>query len=210
MENNGSRPLRVALVNDYEIILRGLAEMLAPFSDRLAVVELAAGHEPVEPVDIALFDTYGHRSLGLSRVAELAKCETVGHVVVFTWDSSPDHVRQALDVGVTGFLSKGVGADQLIADLQRVAAGEVIVRAERERSSAPRTWPGRERGLTERESELLAMVARGERNRDVAEALFLSENTVKTHLKTIFRKLGVSTRTQAAAVALSDPSFSRR
>ena len=69
--------------------------------------------------------------------------EKEGRVVVFTWDSSPDHVRQALDVGVTGFLSKGVGAEQLIADLQRVAAGEVVVRAERERSSAPRTWPGR-------------------------------------------------------------------
>src|SRR5689334_14105675 len=108
MEKNGTRPLRVALVNDYEIILRGLAEMLAGFSDRLRIVELAAGHEPVEPVDIALFDTFGHAGLGLTRAADLVKAEGVGHVVVFSWDSSPQHIRQALDAGITGFVSKGV------------------------------------------------------------------------------------------------------
>ena len=184
--------------------------MLAPFAEWLQVVEIAVGHGPCSPVDVALFDTYGHAGLGLSRVAELAKRPEVKHVAVFTWDSSPEHVRNALDSGVTGFLSKGLAAEQLVADLERVGAGEVVVRADRARDGVALAWPGRDRGLTERESELLTMVARGDRNREVAGALFLSENTVKTHLKSIFRKLGVSTRTQAAGFALKDPTFNRR
>src|ERR1700694_481971 len=76
---------RVALVNDYEIVLRGLETMMRPFRDRIEVVELDVAHNPDQAVDVALFDTYGHPRLGLDRVAELAHDPHVRAVAVYTW-----------------------------------------------------------------------------------------------------------------------------
>src|SRR5437773_6134375 len=87
-----SRLKYVALVNDFELVLRGLAEMLDPFRDRLRVVELDLEQSPQHPVDLALFDTYGHAHNGIDRVRELASDRRIGALVVYTWAITNEQV----------------------------------------------------------------------------------------------------------------------
>jgi DNA-binding NarL/FixJ family response regulator len=205
--------IRVALVNDYEIVVRGLAGMLAPYADRLQIVELVAGGEADRNVDVALFDTYPRRGLGLDRLAELVADPAVRHVAVFTVAPTRQLAQHVLDAGATGLLSKSLTAAELVDCLERVGRGETVVMGEnvaRSRRQAGVRWPGQSRSLTERESELLTLVALGLRNDEIAEALFVTANTVKSHLKSVFRKLDVRNRAEAIAAVASDPSFLRR
>jgi DNA-binding NarL/FixJ family response regulator len=205
--------IRVALVNDHEIVVRGLAGMLAPYADRLQVVELTTSRGVKQPVDIALFDTYGRPGLGLVKLAGLVADPDAQHVAVFTAAASGALAQRALEVGATGFLPKSLTAAQLVECLVRVGRGETVVISEpvpRTRRQVGVSWPGQGSGLTERESELLALVALGLRNDEIAQALFVSGNTVKSHLKSVFRKLEVRNRTEAIAAVAADPSFLRR
>lgn len=205
----GSR-VRVALVNDFEIIVRGLEHLLAPHTAELEIVELSAGGGVDTPVDVALFDTYGHRKLGLDRIAELVADPEVRRVAVFSAAVAPHLVEQALAAGATAFLPKSLSGAELAAALVRVAAGERVVvghRTGRPTRTAEPGWPGGGHGLTERESELLSLVARGMRNEEIADALYVSLNTVKSHLKSAFRKLGARNRAEAVATIALDPTF---
>jgi DNA-binding NarL/FixJ family response regulator len=205
--------LRVALVNDHEIVVRGLAGMLAPYADRLHIVELTTHPHLAQRVDVALFDTYGRAGLGLIKLAELVADPAVGHVAIFTAAANNALAQRALEVGATGFLPKSLPAAELVDCLVRVGHGETVVVSDqtpRSRRQLGVTWPGQGSGLTERESELLSLVALGLRNDEIAEALFVSANTVKSHLKSVFRKLGVRNRTEAIAAVMADPTFLRR
>jgi len=206
--------IRVALVNDYEIVVRGLAGMLAPYTDRLDIVELVADRPVTRPVDVALFDTYGRPGLGLAKLAELVADPDVRHVAVFTAAASSPLAQRAVELGARGYLPKSLTAAELVDCLVRVGHGETVVIREYTPGTRHRPagaiWPGQERGLTERESELLALVATGLRNDEIAQALFVSANTVKSHLKSVFRKLDVRNRTEAIAAVGADPSFLRR
>ena len=95
------RPIRVTLVNDYEIIVQGLRRMLEPFSSRIEVVETQVGGVPDAPTDIALFDTFAGRRYALQRVRMMAQDRDIGKVVLYTWDAPPafqeDIVRQGID-----------------------------------------------------------------------------------------------------------------
>jgi DNA-binding NarL/FixJ family response regulator len=202
--------VRIALVNDYEIVVRGLAGMLAPYADRLRIVELVADGEVDRTVDVALFDTYPRRGLGLAKLAELVADPDVRHVAVFTVAPTRQLAQHVLEAGATGLLSKSLTAAELVDCLERVGRGEIVVmseRAARSRRQAGVNWPGQTRGLTVRESELLTLVAMGLRNDEIAEALFVSANTVKSHLKSVFRKLDVRNRAEAIAAVAGDPTF---
>jgi DNA-binding NarL/FixJ family response regulator len=212
-DRTGART-RVALVNDYEIVVRGLAGMLAPYADRLQIVELVAGGEVEQGADVALFDTYARPGLGLAKLAELVADPDVRHVAVFTAGASRQFAEHALQVGATGLLSKSLTAAELVDCLERVGRGETVVvtsdQIARSRRRSGLAWPGQVRGLTERESELLTLVALGLRNDEIAQALFVSHNTVKSHLKNVFRKLDVRNRAEAIAAVAADPSFLSR
>ena len=145
-----SRLKQVALVNDYEIVLRGLAEMLDPFRDRLRVVELDVDENPRRPVDLALFDTYGHPRNGIDRVRELANDRRVGALVVYTWAITNEQVDACIAVGARGVLAKSETAEALAHALLAIESGEVVVS---EVFHRPRgyTWPGHDLGLTARE-----------------------------------------------------------
>jgi DNA-binding NarL/FixJ family response regulator len=198
--------VRVAIVNDYEVVVAGVRSMLARYSRQVAVVELDVARNPVLPVDVALFDTYGQPGLGLGRVRALAESQQVGAVAVYTWGVTDAARRAAYQAGARALIAKTLPAHQLVASLQAVAVGEMVDTG-RLRGTRLGVWPGAHWGLSARESETLALLATGMPNRHIAEALFVSENTVRSHLKSIFRKLGVSNRSQALARALSDPSF---
>ena len=200
---------RVALVNDYEIVLLGLQTMLRPFRDRIDVVELDVERNPDEIVDVALFDTYGHPRLGLDRVANLAHDKHVRAVAIYTWSLDPDRFDEARAAGARGVLAKSMDAEELVDALERIARGEEFVSAHFGKP-VRQPWPGHDLGLTLRESEVALFLAQGMRNRDIANALWVSENTVKTHLKSIFQKAAVSSRAEAIVRITREVSFSQR
>jgi NarL family two-component system response regulator LiaR len=202
----------VALVNDFDVVVAGLASILQPFAQDIEVVDLAADRLPREGVlvDVALYDTYGRASWEPERVRDLMAQPNVRYVAIYSFDDAPERVAEALAVGVHGYLWKGATATQLVSDLKRVGNGEVVVHgAGHRRGVGEGDWPGRDRGLTRRESEVLALLMQGLTNREIAQALYVSDETIKTHLSGLFRKLGVNNRTKAASVALSDPMFAR-
>jgi NarL family two-component system response regulator LiaR len=199
---------RVALVNDYEIVLRGLAAMLDPFRDRIRVVELDVGVDPKHRVDVALFDTYGHTHNGIDRVRKLADDPRVGEVVVYTWAITSEQCEAVVAAGARGVVSKSESAENLVHALLAIDRGELFVSPNFRRPEGY-TWPGHDIGLTPRESEVAAFLAVGMSNREMADALSISEHTVKSHLKAIFQKTGVASRAQAVARIVGDPRFRR-
>ena len=201
--------ITVALVNDFELVLRGTEYMLGRFPDRLVVSELDVASNPDRRVDVALFDTYGHARGGVDRVQSLAADKRVGVVVVYTWRLPPGQVEALLAAGARGVLAKSLPAEVLADAVIAIHGGETVVSPVFARSSEY-TWPGRDLGLTFRESEVAAFLADGCSNREIADALFISEHTVKSHLKAVFRKTGVASRAGAAVRIAEDAGFRRR
>ena len=187
-------PLTISLVNDYEIIVAGLAAMLHPYPDRVQVVELKVDGEPRHQADVALFDTFGGRRHALSRAAAMVREGYVDHVVLYTWDATADFLAQAEQVGVAGVILKSVGGERLVQAIERAVSGERIGMNHVTRS--PRSEQSDE--LSNREKEVLALLALGSTNRQIANELYLSVDTVKSHMRRLYSKLGVTNRTQAA------------
>jgi DNA-binding NarL/FixJ family response regulator len=199
----------VAIVNDYQVIVAGLMAMLASPHYGVEVAELDVRKIPEHDVDVALFDSYGQPGLGLHRIRSLVADERVGSVAVYTWSLTKSAREAAFGAGARGLIAKALPAEQLVIALRAVVSGEVVETGGF-RGEGAGVWPGSKWSLTARESETLALVATGMPNRAIAEALFLSENTVRTHLKAVFRKLGVTNRSQAVGRALADESFANR
>jgi NarL family two-component system response regulator LiaR len=198
--------IRLALVNDYEIILRGVELMLRPFRDTVEVVELDLARNPDQYVDVALFDPYGHSHLGLDRIRDLADDPHVGAVILYSWSFAADRVDAARAAGARGVLAKSLTAEDLVDAIRLVVDDQEVVSASFGRA-VRQPWPGHDFGLTLRESEVAAFLAQGLRNRDIAAALWVSENTVKTHLKSIFQKMAVRSRAEAIVRISRDGSF---
>ena len=203
----------VALVNDYEVVVRGLAQMFSG-DDRFRVIELEAGGLPEAPVHVALYDTFG-TSPHHERLTQLSELPHVGRVVAYSWDADPNHVNRVLDAGADGFVSKTLGAEELLDALLRAHAGERVVEVGsggQPRTAAspgevtdevsadephPGDWPGRAFGLTYREAEVVALVSDALTNAEIADRLFLSINSVKSHIRSAYRKMEVERRSQA-------------
>jgi DNA-binding NarL/FixJ family response regulator len=192
------KPIQVALVNDVELVLRGLEGMLRPFADRLTVTELDLRASPDTRVEIALIDTQGHAWAGVDRVHDLATDTRIGAVVVFTWQLPPGQLDTVLAAGARGALAKSASAVDLAESLIAIDAGKTVVSPAFDEPTDPARLE-HDLGLTARESDVAALLARGLSNREIAAALFISEHTVKTHLKSIFRKAGVASRARAIA-----------
>ncbi len=194
-----SEPITVALVDDYDVVLLGVAEMLYPYRDRVVIAEIDT-NEPVEDVvDIVLYDSFAQPESDHEDIRVLVKNPRARKVVVYTWNFHPDLVNTARKQGVHGYLSKTLPARELVAALEAVHAGEVVVSEQppRAKSISSLNWPGRGEGLTDREAEILALITQGKSNAEVAALTFLSPNTVKSYIRAIYRKISVGSRTQA-------------
>ena len=123
-------------------------------------------------------------------------------MVVYTWNFHPDLVASATEQGVHGYLSKALPARDLVAALEAVHAGEFVVSEVpgRVRTAPGLDWPGRDEGLTDRESEILALITQGSSNADVASQTYLSPNTVKSYIRSVYRKIGVGEPDPGGAV----------
>lgn len=190
--------IRVALINDYEVVVRGLASMLRSYQDQVEVVELDANRNVGSRVDIALFDTFAGTQGDRDEVALLSRNPMVGKVVVYSWSLDEHLVTAALANGATGYVSKGLPAAGLVAALNAVHHGTQEVHPA---ARGPRVvggdWPGREEGLTPREAEVLALITQGLSNVEIAHRAHLSINSVKTYIRSGYRRIGVTSRTQA-------------
>lgn len=196
------RPLQVSIINDHELVLRGLQSMLRPFEDRVCIVELDSGVTTAQPVDVALYDTYAMGDLETRNLQDTLRNPLVNRLVVYAWAVTPSLLRTAETLGVDGVLSKSLTGEQLVAALERVHAGEYVVHHGDESTEDPTyepngDWPGRAEGLTQRQSEVIALINKGLSNQEIARATYLSPNTVKSYIKAAYRTMGVSNRTQA-------------
>jgi two-component system, NarL family, response regulator LiaR len=196
--------IRVALVNDYQIVLEGLRALLRPYDPEIKVVELDVEGNPHSAVDVTLFDTYGEVQELRQRVRGLAADATNGAIVVFSFSDDAALAGTFLHAGAQGFISKALPAEQIVDGIRAIARGErvmLIQASPHSTMSAELEWPGRDARLTERESELLALLPTGMTNRELSEHFHVSENTIKSHLRRLFSKLDVRNRAQAAALA---------
>src|SRR4051794_17663460 len=161
-------PVRVAIVNDYELVVVGVAALLQPYRDRVEVVELDSNLPVLRDVDVVLYDTFGQvQGKGID-VASL-KDGGQAKVVVYSWNLHHELVDDSLEAGASGYLSKALEADALVEAIERIHAGETVV----PRSGGavmPRTdsdYPGKQHGLTVREAEILALITQGLSNREI-------------------------------------------
>ena len=199
MSSASKRPITVALVDDYDVVVMGVAKMFDRYRDRLVVAELDSTMPVEDTVDIVLYDSFAQPEADHEEIATLVANPRAHRVVVYTWNFHPDLIASAQQHGAHGYLSKTLPARELVAALEAVHAGERVVSdpPARARSALGLDWPGRGEGLSDRESEILALITQGKSNADVARLTYLSPNTVKSYIRTIYRKIDVGSRTQA-------------
>ena len=195
-----SPPIRVAVVNDYEIVVAGVAAMLAQHHERVLVVELDSGVPVVSDVDVILYDTFGQVQGDGVDLEDLVNGGDA-KVVIFSWNIQPELVERAVARGARGYLSKQLSGEEIVSAIEAVHAGKVVTPSASEAApeDASGQWPGRDHGLTAREAEVLALITQGLSNQEIAERSYLSINSVKTYIRTAYRKIGVTRRAQAVA-----------
>jgi DNA-binding NarL/FixJ family response regulator len=199
-----SPTLRIALVDDYEVVLRGIANMFTQYPE-IEIAEIDANEPVTTDVDIALYDTFAQAEADRADLDAIVGSGHARFVVLYTWAFAPELVDAALAKGARGYLSKTLQAGELVESFHRIVAGEVVVSPDPSaaRSSSTHDWPGREEGLTERESEVIALITQGCSNREIADLMYLSPNSVKTYVRNAYRKIGVARRTQAVLWGIS-------
>lgn len=169
------------------------------YRDRVVVAEIDTNKPVSEVVDIVLYDSFAQPESDNHEIGALVRNPSARRVVVFTWNFHPDLIASAREQGVRGYLSKALPAREIVAALEKVHAGEFVVSevAGRVRTANGLDWPGRGEGLTDRESEILALITQRLSNADVAAQTYLSPNTVKSYIRSVYRKIGARSRTQA-------------
>ncbi|WP_433655264.1 response regulator [Nocardia sp. CA-128927] len=221
MVTSATGPVRVVLVDDHEMVIEGLKAMLASFHQRVVVVGQSVGADDalrvitdLEP-DIVLCDIRMQGISGLDLCRSMRGLAPERKVVLLSVYDDEQYLFQALRVGASGYLLKSISSDELVRQLELVHGGSTAIdpdMAVRAVDTAARMqrdefWPGARQGLTQRESEIMSFMVTGLSNRGIATRLIISDETVKSHLRSIYRKLGVSDRTTAVATALREGIF---
>lgn len=213
-------PIRVIVCDDHAVYRRGLALVLTPEDDIEIVGEAADGEEAlalarrVDP-DVVLLDVRMPGMGGIEAARRLALEVPAARVVMLTASDSEDDLYEAVKAGAVGYLLKEISIDEIAGAVRSVAQGQSLLapamagklfaefNALARRIEGGRVAPEGPR-LTAREIEVLRHIARGDSNRDIAVELFISENTVKNHVRNILDKLNVHSRTEAALWAVRE------
>jgi len=189
--------IRTALINDYPVVVHGLAALLRRYGDVVEVVELNANTAVDEPVDIALFDTFAMSRADDVEMKELLDNGRIGRLVVYSWNTRTPAVDAALKRGASGYLSKTLPASRVVDALMEIHRGTVVVATGGDDKTVAGDWPGREEGLTAREAEVMALITQGLSNKEIADRAGVSINSVKSYIRTAYRRIGVTTRPTA-------------
>ena len=209
--------VRVFVVDDHAVVRRGLRAYLEMVDDMEVVGEAADGQEALDgiaalvtagqPPDVALMDLVMPGMDGVTATAAITQRHPEMEVVAMTSFTQADLVHGALQAGAAGDLLKDAEADEVAAAIQAARRGEVhldpaIARQLTRSLATPK--PQAADALTDREREVLVLVAQGLSNQQIADSLVISERTARTHVSNILSKLGVASRTQAALLAIRE------
>lgn len=206
--------IRILIADDHAIVREGLRGLIASESGMELVGEAADGVEAVAKAralqpDVILLDLVMPRMSGLEAIAELKRDESAARILVLTSFADDDKVLAAIKAGALGYLLKDSSPEELLDAIRQVYRGEAslhptIARKLMQELRQPPQLPLAEQPLTEREVEVLRLVARGLSNQEISEALVVSERTVRNHVSNILEKLHLANRTQAALYALKE------
>ncbi|MBL1171480.1 MAG: response regulator transcription factor [Chloroflexi bacterium] len=209
-------PLKTLVVDDHALFRQGLISLMNTRPDLVQVIgEASSGAIAVRLAgqlrpDLALLDIYMPEGDGLQTAREIRKISPETAVVILTSSEQDEHLCEAFRLGVSGYLLKNLQASELFELLAGVTRGEPVItramaaRLLKQAFHAPAVTHPHIDELTEREVEVLRLVAQGESNPQIAELLCITVNTVKTHLKNILSKLQLQNRTQVAAYAVQN------
>jgi len=211
----GGAPIRLLVVDDHPVVRDGLCSMFARDPEFVVLGEAADGAEAVRLArelrpDVILMDLRMPGMDGVAAISELAARGVAARVLVLTTYDTDSHVLPAIEAGATGYLLKDAPRAELLRAVRAAAHGEAalspaVAARLMSRVRTPAAGP-----LSQRELEVLELVAAGSTNREAAARLFITEATVKTHLLNIYAKLGVSDRAAAVAEAFSRGLLTRR
>ncbi len=203
--------IRILIADDHAVVRHGLRALIATEPDLELVGEAVDGVDAVEQharlhPDVTLMDMAMPRKTGLEAIYDIKRADPQARILVLTSFAEDEQVFPAIKAGATGYLLKDTAPRELLQAIRAVHAGEVSLHPTIARKlvgelKRPADLPPAEEQLTEREVQVLALVARGLSNKEIADQLFIGERTVRTHISNILGKLHLANRTQAALYA---------
>jgi DNA-binding NarL/FixJ family response regulator len=214
-------PIRTMIVDDHALFRRGLEMVLASEPDIELVGQASDGAEAVEKAgeslpDVVLMDIRMPRSSGIEACRALKDVVPSAKIVMLTISDEEEDLFEAIRAGASGYLLKDIPLDEVADTVRAVDGGQSLINpsmagklltefavlARREESEPPQQVPAPK--LTDREMQVLKLIARGMNNRDIAKELFISDNTVKNHVRNILEKLQIHSRMEAVMVAVRE------
>ena len=210
VEENVPAPIRVVIADDHLLVREGLRSVLALADDILLVGEASDGAEAIELAgtlspEVMLMDLRMPRVDGMEAIRQIKARHPAIEIVILTTYEDDAHILQGLGAGARGYLLKDAGRNALFDAVRAAARGESLLQPEvlealLEHSKVRERADGE--GLSQREQEVLGLLVTGATNREIAMQLDITQRTVKAHVTSILNKLGVSSRTEAVAVAI--------
>lgn len=208
------RTIRIMIVDDHEVVRVGLRALLERRPDFRVVAEAGSAGEAVQKAldhrpDVVVMDIRLPGGNGIEATRRIVEALPETRVIMLTSYAEDELLLEAIEAGASGYVLKQIGSDELVTAIERVARGEALIdpsmtptllrhlRAAR-RSAMASAF----KDLTEQELRVLALIAEGKTNREIAQTLFLSEGTVRNYVSSILSKLGLSNRAEAAAYAV--------
>jgi two-component system NarL family response regulator len=214
-------PIRVLIVDDHALFRRGLEMVLDEENDIELVGQASDGAEATQRAaeslpDVVLMDIRMPRSSGIDACRAMKEAAPSTKIVMLTISDEEEDLFEAIRAGASGYLLKDIPLDEVAEAVRAVHGGQSLISpsmagklltefatlARRNEEEPPQQVPAPK--LTEREMEVLKLVAKGMNNRDIAKELFISENTVKNHVRNILEKLQIHSRMEAVMIALRD------
>lgn len=206
-----TEPIRILIADDHAVVRHGLRALITTEPDLELVgeasdgVEAVALHARLDP-DVTLMDMAMPRKTGLEAIIDIMRSNPQARILVLTSFAEDEQVFPAIKAGATGYMLKDTAPRELLQAIRDVHCGQVSLHPTIARKlvgelKRPADLPPAEDPLTEREVQVLALVARGLANQEIADKLFIGERTVRTHISNILGKLHLANRTQAALYA---------
>ena len=195
--------IRILIADDHTVVREGLVSLVKRKSDMVIVAEARNGREAVDlwkehRPDVALLDLRMPELDGVSAIKEIRELDGNAHIVVLTTYDGDEDIYRAIKAGAKAYLLKDTARDALVDCVRKVHAGETYLPPQLAAKLAERVSGD---ALTAREIEVLQRLAAGKSNKEIGAELFISEGTVKSHVKGIFTKLDVVSRTEAVSKA---------
>jgi DNA-binding NarL/FixJ family response regulator len=201
--NAKKKRIRILIADDHSVVREGLVSLIKRKSDMVVAAQASNGREAVDlwkkhRPDVTLLDLRMPELDGVGAIKEIRELDENAHIIVLTTYDGDEDIYRAIKAGAKAYLLKDTARDALVESVRRVHAGETYLPPQLAAKLADRVGG---QALSARELEVLQRMAAGKSNKEISAELFISEGTVKTHIKSIFSKLDVVSRTEAVATA---------